>query len=177
MRPILAALLLALVLVPPVAAAPVASVGASYVYTDWRATGFWGQCYQRAVLATEHVNSRVLLSVHSTHLLTTDTTIPQTETECALSFAIEPGVTVNPCDVPGGSVAPATTTNDPYLYLEYATPSEEIYHKRFDFPNGGHLELYYVESKDSAAMSIAGSCRSGDVSGTFSGRFDRTSVG
>lgn len=177
MRPILAALLLALVLFPPVAAAPVASVGASYVYTDWTATGFWGQCYQRAVLATEHVNSRVLLSVHSTHLLTTDTTIPQTETECALSFAIEPGVTVNPCDVPGGTLAPATTTNDPYLHFASSTPSWDIYHKRVDFPNGGSLDLYYYESKGSATMRLLGSCRSGDVSGTFSGQFDRTSVG
>lgn len=182
MRSILLAALLALTLLPPVSAAPpLASAGAPLqMYTEWGFTGFFGRCNASpAVLAYEHVNSRVLLSVHSTHEIASDAQVPYTETDCAISFAIEPAITVNPCDMPTGDLSPALTAADPYLYLEATSGYDAYWSKRVDFANGGYVELTIREDTYPGSLDVAffGECQSGSTWARFGVAFDRTSVG
>lgn len=180
MRELLLAAGLALLTLSPAGAAPIASVATLQMYTEWGFPGYYGRCnHAPAVVAYEHVNSRVLLSLHSTHEVAADAQVPYTETECSISFAIEPGVTVNPCDMPFGTVSPALSTADPYLHLTTSTYGYDYYTKRVDFANGGYVILQVREATYPGSLEVLffGECRSGSVWARFGDYFERTSVG
>ncbi len=168
---------LTLVTFGPLAASapPIMTAGVGTLSTEWSHYPTYNRCNQPMAVATEQVNSRLLVHIHTPTHTRTDTTPPRTETECGLSIALEPGVFVNPCQVASGRTpSPVLNPTDPYFY----PINDESWSRTFTFADGGYVRytIDWVGARDSPGR-MWGYCASGSLYANFGGTWSKVDIG
>ena len=163
---LLATLLLATLAAPTAPADAIVTGGSSYLNTDWTWGSLQGSCREAVALTTQHVNSRLLVTVQSsTRGIDPNVAIP--DAECALVLTITPGAYVNPCQILKGEVpSPALSTNDPYFH-----PYANHWRKVVTFADGGYVDYRVYPWYDYGAGlgGFEGWCQSGSATGHWRG--------
>lgn len=166
---LLATLLLATFAIPSAPADAIVAGGTGYADTDWNWNGLHGSCGELIAIATEHVNSRLLVTVQSS-TRGIDASVAVPDSQCALLLTITPGVYVNPCQVlKGEAPSPALSTTDPYFY-RYANHWRKV----VTFADGGYVDyrVYPWYDYGYGMGGFEGWCQSGSAVGWW-----RSSIG